>query len=205
MGSYRISWTNTSCTFIVSDIPSGIDMRYYIRHDPEWASDPVFDDIVRLSSSYRFSYGGLTPGTRYAVNAGTALPDGRAEWFGAKYFTTSQGGGTDIPDIPDTPTPVRPSNWAWWSPIYSGAAINISANEWNAFCDRINAFRRYKGFYEIAFGRVYSGTAISAAIVNQARNAIYPMNNWVPYAVSQGETITASFFLDLQAALNAVQ
>ncbi len=204
MGSYSISWDNTTCTFIASGVPSGTAMRFIIRHEPEISSDPVVDTIVALSSSYRFAYGGLVPGTSYAVNAGTALPDGRADWFNTKYFTTSQGGGGGGTDIPDIPTPVRPSDWAWWSVIDSGAAINISASEWNAFCDRINEFRSYKGFDEITFSRVYRGTAISAAIVNEARNAIYPMSNWVPYAVSQGDIISASFFLGLQTALNAI-
>ena len=87
----------------------------------------------------------------------------------------------------------------------NGAPINLSANEWNAFCERINEFRVYCGLPEYgAFIRVYSGNEISAKIVNHAAWAIEAMTSTAPDGVIAGDTITANFFNGLKNALNSI-
>lgn len=100
----------------------------------------------------------------------------------------------------------RPSNWSWYSAIASGASINLSATEWNTFCSRINEFRAYAGLTQYYFTTVYSGTAISAAICNEAWYAINAISGHgtMPSMALSGGPLYASFFTGLRDALNAV-
>lgn len=102
---------------------------------------------------------------------------------------------------------VRPDDWDWYSDIQVGRAIQLSAYEWNAFCNRINDFRAYVGLPEYgAFVRAYSGDAISANICKHAVWAISAMNPSVsvPNTPASGDTITALFFNRLRDALNSI-
>ena len=101
----------------------------------------------------------------------------------------------------------RPDNWSWWSTISSGAALAITASEWNAFTTRINEFREYAGLSSYSFTPVSSGTPISYWIVNQARTAISEISGHgsLPSAAVSGGKIYASFFNSLASALNSVQ
>lgn len=202
MASYTFRYTSDSVTITVTGISPGTRIRYFLRRSNMTATEQ--DVVLEASSSpFDFTFYRLASSTGYTINVGivqTGTYDIVQTYLGAQTFTTSSsgpGGGGGV-------TPVRPNNWYWWSNIQSGAPIAISANEWNAFCNRINEFRQYKGFYTEYFTTVYSGMPISAGIVNQARNAIYPMNYYVPYPAQTGDAITASFFQELQGALNAV-
>lgn len=102
----------------------------------------------------------------------------------------------------------RPDDWEWTSTIESGAAIEISALEWNLFCDRINEFRVYQELKEYSFTTVVSGQVISAAVVNQAISAISAISGHgtLPSQAVSGVTkITARFFHQLKDALNAIK
>ena len=100
----------------------------------------------------------------------------------------------------------RPNDWTWWSTISSGAAIGITASEWNAFTTRINEFREYANLSSYSFTTVSSGTPISYWIVNQARTAISEISGHgsLPSAAVSGGKIYASFFNSLASALNSV-
>lgn len=100
----------------------------------------------------------------------------------------------------------RPNDWSWWSTIRSGAAIAITASEWNAFTTRINEFREYTGLSSYSFTTVSSGTPISYWIVNQARTAISEISGHgsLPSAAVSGGKIYASFFNSLASALNSI-
>lgn len=102
----------------------------------------------------------------------------------------------------------RPSSWSWTSTVAAGYAISLSANEWNRFTARINAFRTYLGVSTYSFTAVNVGTAITPEICNQARTAIneissYQSNYSVPSALSAG-SYPASFFNGLKNVLNAI-
>lgn len=96
--------------------------------------------------------------------------------------------------------------WYWRSTIASGAPINITASEWNDFCDYINGVRSAKGMtsYSSFTTVIAKQTKISAAIVNHARTAISQISGHgtLPAAVSSGDPITASFFIKLAEAIN---
>ena len=108
----------------------------------------------------------------------------------------------------ESTAPERPDDWAWSSVIRAGRPIQISAYEWNNFCNRINDFRLYVGPPEYgAFQRVYSGDQIAASIVEDAVYAIRAMDPPVstPRAPSSGDLIAASIFNDLMDSLNSIR
>lgn len=166
--------------------------RFFVRYAND-ASSVVYQKDYYCPSSGTLSVPiTLDPGNSYRFNAGETS-NGATTW----YWGTA-------PMVTTASAAVRPNNWQWWSTIRKSYEIRISANEWNAFCDRINDFRDYVGLSYRNFATVYSGTKISASIVNQARSAIADMTSRAPHAVYAGDTITADFFLDLGDALNSV-
>ena len=108
-------------------------------------------------------------------------------------------------------TRTRPPNWEWWTSKVAGQNIDIKAAEWNSFCKKIDQFRQYKNLQNYNFTTVSAGQTITASIVNEARNAIYDLRQWIntsqypiPAPVSSGQTITAKFFNDLRNCLNSI-
>lgn len=102
---------------------------------------------------------------------------------------------------------VRPSNWSWSFTVSPGQPIQITADEFNNFLDRINEFREYVGLPSYgAFERAYRGNKITANIVKHAVWAIGAMNppTSTPSSPSAGDMITASFFNGLQNSLNSI-
>lgn len=194
MASYGISYTAMSVTFTVTGLYSGQTVRFFVRLLND--NNPVVDQQYTASgSSITRTFPGLSPSTTYVANAGT-VSGITTSWIGAQQFTTPNdggGGGT-----------TRPANWSWWSAIYAGGPVRISAGEWNAFCARINEFRAYRGLSSYWFTTVYSGNAISADVVNQAWNAISQMSGYLPAQAASGGQITASFFNGLASALNSI-
>lgn len=131
---------------------------------------------------------GLTPNTNYSYCIWDDVGGNSTTYV----FTTLSG---------------RPENWTWWSDVGSGNPILLSANEWNAFCDRINEFREYKSLPQYgAFVQVKTGDAIAAATVNHAVWAVGSMNSAaMELAVKSGDAIAASFFNGLKDDLNGIK
>lgn len=102
----------------------------------------------------------------------------------------------------------RPDDWAWWTRVRSDGDIDISADEWNAFCERINEFRDYCGKRQYSFTEVYRDDYISAAVVNQAVWAIQgmsPPRSPPSQVTSRQSDVTAAFFNGLMYALNSIE
>lgn len=203
MASFTYTAGDTWLTITVRGLSSGQRVRYYVRLAT--GATAVIDEIyTSTGTSLTKTFDGLQQNTQYAANAGVVTGSG-TDWIGTQYFTTktsSGGGGGDV-----DPTPSRPSNWQWQSAIYSGATMNISAIEWNAFTSRIDDFRNYAGLSNYGFSTVSRGQSISYWIVNQAVNGIstIPGRGWMlPATVNTGEILTASFFTNLRDALNAI-
>lgn len=156
-------------------------------------------DSVRAPSS-----GGSTSTTRRYVS----YDPGTYDFWG---YTLVQDGtywpsGSDTVTV-ESPAAQRPDDWSWYSTVRAGQPIELSAYEWNAFCNRINDFRVYVGLPEYgAFERAYSGDPITADIVEQAVYAIRAMDppTSTPRAPSRGDLITADFFNDLRRSLNSI-
>lgn len=188
-----------SCRITVYGITFGQRLRFFLRRSG--TNELERDDVLTASGNpFQHTFYDLTGNTDYTVNVGLVSTGDIVDvYLGAQSFTT--GGSPDPGPGPSNP---RPANWSWWSSIYCGGLIQISANEWNAFCARINAFRAYRGLSFYNFTLAGSGTPIYAYMVNQARDAVWDMNYSVPDQVRSGDPITASFFLGLQNALNMI-
>lgn len=194
---YSISYTGRSVTYTIQ-YESGYSVyRVIIRTGKLEESgigtillDKVYYDVTATFSD---TFSGLEPGTVYTINCRASYSSG---WMGAKEFTTLS----------------RPADWAWQTNIRQGASVPlhtsgvlapITANEWNLFCSRINAFRSYTGLSAYSFTTVSRGTRITASILNQAKNAIgaIPGSGALP---TEYNLISASLYQTFASALNAV-
>lgn len=183
--------TETGCDVNVQPGSGYTRYRVFARltSDPDDVSyDWIFDKTVAFTAVMNT----LLPRTEYAVNVCGVIGNTSDKWAGTKKFTT---GGKS-----------RPADWSWWSAVAAGKPVNISADEWNAFYDRIDAFRIYAG--QGAWGLykpVSKGTVISAAIVNEVRAAIGPITTAArPKYINPGDPITADYFNSLKDFLNSV-
>lgn len=100
----------------------------------------------------------------------------------------------------------RPSNFYWTSTKNSGAEFNLSASEWNALANKINAFRTYKNRENYWFTTAYAGSEYEAYYFNQAVAAIGAMipSTSPPDSVSSGQIIYASQLNGLVSSLNSI-
>ncbi len=105
--------------------------------------------------------------------------------------------------IPNTPVKPRPQNWVWWNSFITGQPFNVWANEWNSFCDRINAFRDYRGLSAAYMPSVSTGGHPLASDFNYASTAISQMGS-AASTVYSGQNMTPSQFNGIRDALNAV-
>lgn len=199
--SYSVSATDTTVTFTV--VPTG-GYTYYRLFLRLSSSTAMIVDGLGFTATSAFSYtvSGLSPETEYTVNVryGTSSANYEGYTIGAQTVTTKASGSGD-----------RPSDWGWATVIASGAPVPtragvlapVTAAEWNAFCDRINEFRVYKGLEPYSFAAVGSGTSMSRAILSQAAAAIasIPTAGTPPTVYN---VTSASFWRGLADALNAV-
>lgn len=192
MAAYSISYTATSVTFTVTGLTSGDIVVLYLRNEPYTGTMILDDDTTykATGSTFRFTEDDLSPNTSYAANVMVNWGD----TLGTQYFTTG------------SLAPKRPSDWEWYSDIVSGGDIDLTADEWNDFCARINEFRAYKRLDAYSFTTAEVGAEISAAIVNEAGIAISEISGHggLPSQAVPGGAVSAAFFHALQDALNGV-
>lgn len=185
--------TATTVSIYVTGLLNGDNVRIFVRlyGDPD---DVSFDRTEKVyGNSFEYTVEDLEPETDYLINVGIVTNiDGvnYTEWGEAQDFATEAA---------------RPEAWEWWNTIQSGKPILLEAEEWNAFCDRINEFRVWFGVDKYDFTPVEPNDPIKASIVDEARIAILTMTADIPATVHPDDPIAAQFFLDLRDALNAVE
>lgn len=190
MASFTIkSVTHDTVTISVSGLVSGDVVRVFIRLADD-TTDTTKDWSGTYTGSNLMQFTGLEPDTEYAINVNINA----SGWIGLQTFTTEAVTGS------------RPDDWEWYSTIEAGREIKITANEWNDFCDTINAFREYVGLSAYSFTTVEKGDEIKATYMRQAILAINGIDGHgtLPASVYAGNNIKASFFTKLADALNAV-
>lgn len=200
MPSFKLDATETTITFDVTTKDGYTYYRLFLRESTE-TTNMILDGLVMADKFGRFTYTvyGLTPGTEYAANVYYSTDETTMENYiiGTQYIKTLERS--------------RPNDWSWSTNIVKGATVPkygeslapITAAEWNAFCERINAFRVYKSLSTYSFTTVSSGTPMTLAIVNQAISAISAISGHgtIPTA---SNAISAYFWQGLESALNAV-
>lgn len=187
--SFSITETTTTTAWMsVTNLRYGDSVRIYARESS--GTTGVFDQtFTATGTTLTQNISGLSPNTSYLANV---LVNGGLFASTSYAFTTK--------------AIQRPGDWAWWSTVSQEEPIKLTAAEWNRFCTVINEFRLYKNLSEYSFTTVYSGTAISASIVNQAYTAINAISGHgtMPGRAYAGNDITAYFFNQLKNALNAI-
>lgn len=189
---------------------SGLDSTYtaqryyywYIKEATE--SDYIYDgddESYGKKTSVTYAFTGLDPGTTYDIRC-------------AVQYWENNGNGAEayarftIQETTNEPQKERPDDWEWETVVEQGKPIELTAQEWNNFTERINEFRVYLDMLEINdFTTARRGrTKISASIVNEAQNAIAEMTNsrYLPDEVGPDDPITAAFFNGLMKALNDI-
>lgn len=135
---------------------------------------------------------GLTPSTQYTVYFYA---------YGTGYNNSPTGSA-----IATTLANVRPSNWAWSTTVATDAEVNMSANDWNNFCIRINAFRTYKNLSYFVFQTAISGWDIPSSHVREALSAINQMSppTSIPGYVYTDDYIQAYTYNRLKDSLNSI-
>ncbi len=191
-----VSYSATTVTLRADGFSPGDEVFIFGRIASDPSDGSIYDLFIADSTYVQRTYTGLLPSTTYLASLRV-----NGEWF---YGTSDQ-----FPDPPSWTTKAttdRPWSWDWYSTIVKGGNINLTAVEWNDFCLRVNEFRVYAGLGEYTFTTVSSGMKISAAICNEAWNAINGISGrgTMPSAAVKGAYITASFFTGLRDALNAV-
>lgn len=179
----------------------GLDTSYS-RNDRTigWYYNNIFFREDNLSAGASESGGcritGLNASTTYTIKAIIYYTDNGTSLSKAltTSITTSAASAT------------RPGAFSWTYIKRSGGAFNLTAAEWNAFCNNINEVRAYKGLSTISFTRAYSGNNFTASMFNQCRSAIYDINSSVGNVstASSGGTIYAADLNNLVYYLNQV-
>lgn len=110
-----------------------------------------------------------------------------------------------------TAAKTRPKDWSWSrdgaGSVISGQSLShLTAQAWNDFCSRINAFRDYHNLGAYGFSSANSGDTIYAWQIRQAYNAINSITNknidYLFNMIQSGQPIYGSIFTDLALALN---
>ncbi|MBR5235750.1 MAG: hypothetical protein IKW06_00020 [Clostridia bacterium] len=145
---------------------------------------------TRYNSSGTIDLTFLESGTSYSIRLVSADYDNTSEYSSWKSITT----------------PSRPSNFSWTYSKVQGGAFNLTATEWNNFTAKVNAFREYKYLSAYSFTYAYKGNDFTAAMYNQAVNAIKGISGYGSYlsTVSKGDTVTAAGLNLLRDELNAI-
>lgn len=188
-----VSRTTTSLTCRAEDLPTGATgVNWYFG-----TSEDSMPFVTSCDGDTTWTFSELQPNTLYYVKF---LP----------YVTVGQVIRPAYTDSFYTlPNAVRPSNWAWESTVSRGAAINLTAAEWNRFIDRIFAFAAYVGISPAVSPSAYyveQGTEMLASQFNAARAMINAMSppTAAPSPVSPGGTITAAAINGLRDSLNSI-
>lgn len=192
----------TSITVYVA----GLDTNYgrsdrYIY----WYTDSTYKGVSYLDSNIyqtdSFVINSLSPNTTYTVKA--------VIYYTNNGVTLSKSVTTTCKTLSS-----RPSEFVWDSNITKGQKFQITADEWCALLDNINAVRVYRGLPEIQIGSSEGyftypnkGDSILALYYNQALNGITGIlgTGYNSNKVSSKQPITAAKLILLQDMINDIE
>lgn len=180
-----VSYAPSSATQITLDWSTISDATYY----------EVYNSITYETRKYYESHAywdKILPNTKYGFRVRSGNNNGVSDWSGYVYATTPYE---------------RPAEWLWTSSVSSGVSFKITADEWNKFIARIEAYRQYKGLSSYGFTKAVKGGSFTASMYNEARNGIYNMNPsiTIPPYKNSGDKILASNINNLATSLNSVK
>ena len=193
---YSVSFENSGeATFYTS---SSEDTYGYL------STSSSLDSTNGEPSSYIASDDDSSSGNNFAISYNVTA--GTIYYIWVRQYSGNSTGAIDLYIEPPEAAAVRPSNFSWTYTKTKGGSFNLTAAEWNALTARINAFREYKGLSSYSFTYAYKGNDFTAAMYNQAVNAIKGISGYGSYlsTVSKGDTVTAAGLNLLRDELNAI-
>ncbi|PLR72331.1 hypothetical protein [Bacillus sp. UMB0728] len=152
-------------------------------------------------SAFTVQFAGLVQNASYLFRAKAS----KTRSDGTYTSTSPYGGWLTIKN-----EAARPENWKWTTAAnsnghkISGVQFSMLASEWNAFANRINAFRSFKGLSNYNFTSAIRGSDFYFYIFNEANTAIGAMRSTGISNVTRGSQVYASYFNALMNALNGV-
>ena len=193
---YSVSFENSGeATFYTS---SSEDTYGYL------STSSSLDSTNGEPSSYIASDDDSSSGNNFAISYNVTA--GTIYYIWVRQYSGNSTGAIDLYIEPPEAAAVRPSNFSWTYAKTKGGSFNLTATEWNNLTARINAFRAYKGLSNYSFTYAYKGDDFTAAMYNQAVNAIKGISGYGSYlsTVSKGDTVTAAGLNLLRDELNAI-
>jgi hypothetical protein len=190
-----VTKTTISCSWNITDGGGSglaeIALGIFNFNTAKWTW--IFPNIS--STSYTFS--NLTPNTKYQLEL--YANDDAGNESNVSYITVWTLG----------------DSFEWDYAKVSGQSVNVTANEWTSFQNKINGKRNACGLSNYGFTTVYAGsTDLTATIFNQSINAINQIYNklglptqiapQISSGVAKGDDVYAWYFENIKGALNNV-
>jgi hypothetical protein len=195
-----------TCDWVIEDLGANFNSLNYRRAGV--ATQPVESDQSYAPAGIKGTVSAPSSGSSRDVSGtATGLTDGSNNIL---YGFAQAANGNYYPCGSDS-IYTRGYNWDWYSPKVSGQPVYLSAIEWNAFCTRINQFRRWIGLGNDSFPIVNPGDSITAVRINRAIDSINSIYDYfygddpVINTVVTGGTMYASLLNDLRNYLNAIE
>lgn len=157
----------------------------------EWYANSVYFGTTYLAayvaSGGDYGFTGLDSFTEYIIEAAVYYSGGNVTLFLDSEYT-------------------RPDFFYWSTTKTSGNDFDIMAADWNALTSNINDVRVYRGFSTTSMTTVATDDELTAAIYNEVVNAIQGITGYGTYlsTVTQGSSVYASQFSDIESELNAI-
>ena len=167
------------------------------------------DDMSSPVRKYTYSSGGasgtavfenIAPGV-YTIKAATDYN------YGGILIQCVDSTGADYTAVLEiTAEGLRPENFYWTYKKVQNEDFNLTADEWNAFTEKVNEFRRYLGLTDRSFSKAAAGEPFYADMYNSAGEAIRESGDYGTYIpeVIPNQKITAYMLNALESELNAI-
>lgn len=185
-------------------------------------SSDSWNSITITHPSTTDTISGLTYNTEYELKASSFKnkTSGDTDYNATPIESVDGNGDVQFSSLIYAVATQRPSDWAWTTTITAGTDVPsvvgktiyiMPATEWEAFTDKINEFRIYKGLTSYSFTSVSTNTEFTKTILNQALTAIRAMSayftggNTVPADRVAGDNILqASVYQNMRDAMNSI-
>ena len=160
---FRINWSSASNA-------SSYQVAIRVRGTSAWNSSYT-------TSSRYYTFSGLSTATYYEIQV-RGVSGSNTGLYSETFTVRTQN--------------EKPSGLLWRVRV-SGGEFNLTAKEWNDMTSKINAWRNYRDLSVTTFTTAITGRILTAAMYNQARNAIAALSPPIsaPPSVSAGDEVTA--------------
>lgn len=165
-----------------------------------------YDEETGFPLNRLVTYNNISDGNDCAFSYGVLADTYYYVWIRAENGAEALSAALHIEFADTGGSSSRPRDFAWTYDKVKGEGFNLTAAEWNSFTARIGAFRKYKKLSAKSFTDARKGEYFTAAIYNEAREAIRDIPGYGTYIpeVSGGDEVTAYIMNIIVSELNAV-